>query len=206
MQLSEPCEVVIEATSDTYFGLTYWSKTFMRRIWMGLTAAAVMLTGAELSAQSGKPVTLGVAVGAAIPIGDFADAYNTGYNGTVALGLKSVGSPIGLRFEGAYNKFMGRDDIGLNQPDSRVISGTANLVYSLPGQGITPYLIGGAGYYSAKLDGANASSVNNLGVNGGIGAMFPLSGISTYVEARLNHVFSDGKSTQFIPVTFGILF
>jgi hypothetical protein len=185
----------------------------MRKIWIGLTSAAVLLTGVQLSAQSMKPVTLGIAVGAAIPIGDFANAYNTGYNGTVGLGLSSVGSPVGLRFEGMYNKFLGRNDIFFinggpraNQPDSRVIAGTVNLVYSLPGQGIRPYLIGGGGYYSRKDDQANASSVNNFGINGGIGAMFPLSGFNTYVEARVHNIFTDVSSTQFIPVTFGILF
>jgi hypothetical protein len=78
-------------------------------------------------------------------------------------------------------------------------------VYSLPGQGIRPYLIGGGGYYSRKDDQANTSS-NNFGINGGIGAMFPLSGFNAYVEARIHDVFTEGSSTQFIPVTFGILF
>ena len=73
----------------------------MRKILMGLTAVAVMMTGVQLSAQSSKPVSLGIAGGVAIPVGDFSDAYNTGYNGTVALGLSSFGSPLGLRFEGS---------------------------------------------------------------------------------------------------------
>jgi hypothetical protein len=178
----------------------------MRKIWIGLTVAAVMVTGVGLSAQSSKPVSLGIAAGAAIPIGNFADAYNTGYNGTVALGLSSVGSPLGLRFEGSYNKFLGRDDVVGNQPDARILAGTANLVYSLPGVGIRPYLIGGGGYYGMKLDVPNAGSVNKAGINGGIGAMFPLSGFNAYAEARIHHVFTDNGSTQFIPVTFGILF
>ncbi len=177
----------------------------MRKTWIGLTSAAVLLTSVQLSAQSTKPVTLGIAAGAAIPVGDFANAYNTGYNGTVALGLSSVGSPLGFRFEGAYNKFLGRSDIG-NQPDARIIAGTANLVYSLPGVGIRPYLIGGGGYYGLKVDLPNAASVNKFGINGGVGAMFPLSGFNAYVEARIHDVFTNVSSTQFIPVTFGILF
>jgi len=176
----------------------------MRKILMGL-AATMVLTGAKLSAQSSNPVSLGIAAGAAIPVSDFSNAYSTGYNGTVALGLSSVGSPLGLRFEGAYNKFIGRNDIG-NQPDSRIIAGTANVVYSLPGVGIKPYLIGGGGYYSLKIDLPNAQSVNKFGLNGGIGALFPLSGFNTYVEARVHDVFTDVSSTWFVPVTFGIMF
>lgn len=178
----------------------------MRKVWVGLAATAVMLTGVQLSAQSAKPVTLGIAAGAAIPVGDFADGYNTGFNGTVGLGISSVGTPLGLRFEGMYNKFFGRDDIEGNHLDVRAIAGTVNLVYSLSGQGITPYLIGGAGYYGLKVDRPSAQSVNKFGLNGGVGALFPLSGFNAYVEARLHHVFTDVSSTQFIPVTFGIMF
>jgi hypothetical protein len=178
----------------------------MRRIWITLTACAVIFTGSQLSAQSPKPVSIGLAVGAAIPVGDLADFTNTGYNGTASLGLSSLGTPVGIRFEGMYNKFLGRDDVSLNQPDMRVVAGTANLVYGLPGVGIHPYLIGGAGYYGLKPDVSNVDSENKFGLNGGIGAMFPLSGFNTFVEARLHHVFTDVSSTQFIPVTIGILF
>jgi len=178
----------------------------MKQILKGLIAAGVLLTAGQLNAQSLKPVTIGIAAGAAIPVGDLADAYNTGYNGTIALALNSVGSPIGFRIDGMYNKVMGRDDIGFNQPDARILGATANLVYALPGTGIRPYLIGGAGYYSAKVDVDNASSDNKFGLNGGIGAVFPLSGFSTFVEARYHHMFTDVSATQFIPVTFGIFF
>ncbi len=177
----------------------------MRRIWIGLAVAAASLTGAQLLAQAPKPFTIGIAGGAAIPLGDLADVYNTGYNGTVSLGLSSLGTPLGIRFEGMYNKLFGRDDVG-NPPDARIVAGTANLVYALPGVGIRPYLIGGAGYYGLKPDVPNIESENKLGLNGGIGAMFPLSGFNTFVEARLHHVFTDVSSTQFVPVTFGILF
>lgn len=178
----------------------------MRRIWIGLVATVVILTGAQLSAQALKPVTLGLAGGAAIPVGDIADFANTGYNGTVSLGLSSLGTPLGIRFEGMYNKLLGRDDVAGNEPDLRILGGTANLVYGLPGVGIRPYLIGGAGYYGLKPDVPNIESENQLGLNGGIGAMFPLSGFNTFIEARLHHVFTDVSSTQFVPVTFGILF
>jgi hypothetical protein len=175
----------------------------MRKTWMGLFAAAVMITGGNLSAQSSKPVSFGIAGGAAIPFGDFSDVYSTGYNGTVALGLSPVGSPVGLRFEGSYNKFSAKSEV-LNRADIRIIAGTANLVYALPGVGIRPYLIGGVGYYSRKLDLTNAESINKIGMNGGVGAMFPLSGFAAYVEARGHVIFSDGP--RFIPVTFGLLF
>lgn len=174
----------------------------VKQIWTGLIAAGTIFAGAQLSAQSAKPVTLNIAGGAAIPVGDFANGFNTGYNGTVGLGLSSIGTPLGIRFEGMYNKFGGQG----NLPDARIIGGTANIEYSLPGVGIRPYLIGGAGYYGLKLDLPDEPSNNKFGINGGIGAVFPLSGFNTYVEARLHHVFTDNNSTQFIPVVFGLQF
>jgi len=177
----------------------------VKQILTGLIATAATFAGGPLSAQYSKPVTLNIAVGAAIPVGDLSDGFNTGYNGTVGLGLKSIGTPLGIRFEGMYNKFGAKDEL-VNQPDIRVIAGTANLEYSLPGVGIRPYLIGGAGYYSMKLDVDNAESVNKFGLNGGIGAVFPLSGFNTYVEARLHHVFTENNSTQFVPIVFGLQF
>ena len=178
----------------------------VKQILTGFLVAAVTFASSPAYAQAPKPVSLDLALGAAIPVGDFSNGFNTGFNGSVGLGLTSIGSPVGIRFEGMYNKFGGRNDIGANQPDSRIIAGTANLEYSLPGQGIRPYLIGGAGYYGLELDVPNAESINKFGINGGIGAVFPLSGFNTYAEARFHHVFTDNNATQFIPVVFGIQF
>ena len=177
----------------------------MKRTAMALAAAAVALLTSTASAQSGRPVTLGISAGAAIPMGDFADAYNTGYNGTVSVGFNSLGSPVGLRVDGMYNKFGGRDDVAI-QTDARIIGANANLVYSLPGQGIRPYLIGGGGIYGLKTDVPNSEQITDFGINGGIGAAFPLSGFNTFIEARLHHVFTENQAMQFIPVTFGISF
>lgn len=176
----------------------------VKQILTGLVSAAAIFAGGPLSAQYSKPVSVNIAVGAAIPVGDLSDGVNTGYNGTVGIGLHSMGTPLGIRFEGMYNKFGAKNESV--QPDIKVLGGTANLEYSLPGVGIRPYLIGGAGYYGMKLDVDNAESVNKFGLNGGIGAVFPLSGFNTYVEARLHHVFTENNSTQFVPIVFGLQF
>lgn len=166
--------------------------------------AALAAASSTSSAQSTKPVSLGISAGAAIPVSDLGDDYNTGWNGTVSLGFNSYGSPLGFRVDGMYNSMSPQARVNL--PDVKISSANANLVYALPGTGIRPYLIGGAGIYGLKVDVAGASTTTKLGLNGGIGASFPLSGFNTFVEARLHHVFSDNVATQFIPVTFGISF
>ncbi len=177
----------------------------MNRISSTLAAlASVALFASASSAQSTKPVSLGISVGAAIPISDLANDYKTGYNGTVSLGFNSYGSPLGFRVDGMYNSMSAKDLVDL--PDVKIMSANANLVYALPGVGIRPYLIGGGGVYGLKSDINGSNTITKFGLNGGIGASFPLSGFNTFVEARLHHVFSDNVATQFIPVTFGISF
>jgi hypothetical protein len=185
----------------------------MKRISLSLAAAALALITTTASAQSAKGVSLGISAGATIPVGDFGDLYSTGYNGTVSLMFKSYGSPLGLRIDGMYNKMEVKDDGVITVPggfieSASIMGANANLVYSLPGTGITPYLIGGGGIYSLKPHGEDIDfdSESDFGVNGGIGASFPLSGFNTFIEARLHHVFTEGRATQFVPVTFGISF
>jgi hypothetical protein len=177
----------------------------MKRIALTFAALATLAAASSTSsAQSTKPVSLGISAGAAIPISDIGDDYNTGWNGTVSLGLNSVGTPLGIRFDGMYNSFSAKDAVSLR--DYKIAAGTANIVYALPGTGIRPYLIGGGGVYGLKYDDPTRDWTTKFGVNGGIGAAFPLSGFNTFVEARLHHVFTDVGTIHYIPVTFGISF
>ena len=68
----------------------------MKRISLTVAAAlaALAFSASTSSAQSSKAISLGISGGAAIPVGDFGDFYSTGYNGTVSLGFRSVGSPL----------------------------------------------------------------------------------------------------------------
>jgi outer membrane protein with beta-barrel domain len=178
----------------------------MKKLSSGLAALALVFGASALPAQSSKTASVGIAAGAALPFGDYADTNNSGYNGTVFLGVTPYGSPIGIRLDGMYNKFSGKEGF----PDDRIIAGSANVVFNLPGVGIRPYLIGGVGYYNLKQDDefAPTDDLNKVGFNGGAGAAFPLSGFSAFLEARLHYVPLDDPSVSptFVPVTFGIVF
>lgn len=182
----------------------------MKRISFAIAAIATLAgTASTSSAQSNKAVSVGVSAGAAIPVGDFGDLYSTGWNATGSLMFRSLGSPLGIRVDGMYNKLNVKDDvIGVPFDNVSVASANANLVYNLQGTGITPYLIGGAGAYWMKGhgNGFDGETTSKLGLNGGVGAAFQLSGFNTFVEARYHHIFTDNNATQFIPITFGIAF
>jgi len=147
-----------------------------------------------------KSVQFGVAAGAAIPTSDLSNAFNTGFNVTGVLGFQPDMIPLGVRVDVAYNQF-GRKVAGAN---AHFTSVTGNLVYKIPSTGVSPYLIGGAGWYNTATGGA--SSENDFGWNLGGGITLPLSGFETFIEARYNQVQVTGGSLKFIPVTFGVMF
>ena len=173
-----------------------------------LAIATIALVAAPASAQLGlvKPFQLGIAGGAAQPMSDLKEGANLGYNGTAALAINLPFIPVGLRIDGAYNQFGAKVDGGSKL---HVISATANVVYRLPSIGISPYVIGGAGYYMATTTTPSSANVEdkNLGWNAGAGINLPLSVFKAFVEARYNSVKTDsGAKMEFVPVTFGIMF
>ena len=167
--------------------------------WMSRVAAALatVLVAQPMAAQT----SFSLAAGASLPIGSSADAYEMGYNATVGLGIKPPIAPVGLRFEGALNSMSMKND----GPNLRMLSGIANVTLSAAAMPMG-YLIGGIGMYNIKQE-AQAPlfaevSDTKVGFNIGAGLNFPLTGFSTFLEARF-HFVDDFK---FIPITFGVKF
>lgn len=152
-----------------------------------------------------KPVQFGIAGGVALPTSDLSDVVSTGYNGTVTVGFSPAMIPLGIRIDGAYNHFAIKDNVGTGNIHFGSVTG--NLVYKIPGATVSPYAIGGAGWYNAAVDlpGLGTGSENKFGWNLGGGITMPLSGFSTFIEARYNQVQTD-TPLKFVPITFGIMF
>jgi hypothetical protein len=70
---------------------------------------------------------------------------------------------------------------------------------------VKPYLTAGVGLYNWE-DDISGSSSTNVGINGGAGLQFQLAGFSTYLETRLQNVFTEGEATRIVPVSFGMMF
>ena len=172
-----------------------------------LSRAAIVaaLFAAPLSAQT----SFSVAAGLAMPVGSTADAVKMGYNATLGLNIKPPLAPIGLRVEGAFNQFDGKSSaIG-----TRVLGVIANATLSGAAMPIPMgYLIGGVGMYNMSVTdwpaaaGTKPDAVSKVGFNIGAGLNFPLTGFSTCAEVRFHIVQTEGGSTKFIPITFGIKF
>jgi hypothetical protein len=177
----------------------------MTRLKLAMLASLVAVTSAHGQA------TFGVGAGGAFPVGNSANQYSAGYNILAFLGLNVPTLPIGVRFDGQFDRWQYKN----NGPNTNLWHGTANVVFQEPLSIVTPYVIGGVGYYSTDLQGHTypngsvvvATSANSLGVNGGVGIKAALHwGLGVFLEARYHYVFSHFPDTQLIPITLGVTF
>ncbi len=175
-----------------------------RQLVMAGLLVASFVAPQHLRAQSSFLVAGGINA----PVGTLGDIADLGYNVAVGLAIGGPIVPVGLRFEGGYNGLGLKGGGG----DVRIITGTANAVFNVGPQSDAPYLIGGLGVYNRSVS-TNAtgygSSRTAIGINGGGGLRFPLTGLATFFEARYHIMLgnsSDGTNYQFIPITFGIVF
>jgi opacity protein-like surface antigen len=180
----------------------------MQQRWSMVACAVCALAIAASPAAAQRRVGLGFSAGLSVPTGNTGDFTSAGYNVGAMIDVPGSPSvPFGLRFEGKLDSFSGKNR---GDPDFRSVSLTGNAVVNLStASGATPYIIGGVGVYNGRVEFANDehASDTNMGLNGGAGVRFPLSGFSTFVEFRYHHIFGDGANdASFLPLTFGIVF
>ena len=153
-------------------------------------------------------VSFGVAGGLNAPVGRLGEIADLGYNAAAGVNIGGTTVPIGARLEIGYNGLGYKGGSG----DVRIITGTANAIFNFGMTKDAPYLIGGLGAYNRSSGSGTlgyGTSTTALGLNGGAGLRFPLSGLSTFLEARYHVMLgnaADGTNYQFIPITFGIVF
>lgn len=167
-------------------------------------AVAALLVGSLIAAPEARAqMSLSVAAGASLPMGDRGDGLEMGYNASVGLGFKPLLVPVGLRIEGMFNSF-GFE--GATDGSYRVMALIANATVSGPAMPV--YLIGGLGMYNgkAKIGNVSGDAETDLGINIGGGFNLPLTGFSTFVEARYHHIMSDPGSFGMLPITVGLRF
>ena len=159
-------------------------------------AIAVAAGATEASAQ------ISIGAGPSFAMGDLGDGLDMGYHAQVSLGFGLPMLPIGLQADVGLNRFAVSD---IDDANFQTIHGAVNAVINLPTPGITPYLIGGVGYYNLKFDIAGEDAdTNDFGINVGGGVRLGLPGLGVFAEARLHNVFTEGESSRFLPVTLGI--
>ena len=182
------------------------------RMFRSVAALALVAAVGASSAQAQTGVQFGLGGGVTMPIGDLGDATKTGYHGLVTIGFEGPANfPVGFRVDGIFQR-LGLDDDTFDQA-FQTIAGTLDAVYAFKvseSQKIRPYVLAGGGYYNSKVTKgtgtADAGSEGDLGINGGLGVNFTAGRMGLFLEGRAHHIFTDGASSTFIPVTLGVRF
>jgi hypothetical protein len=177
------------------------------------TSVLLLLSSMAFSppALGQKTYALGVGGGGAIPVGKLSDTQSMGYNGLVVLAIGVADLPIGVRFDGVYNKFQYRTaPVGSpSASDLHVAAALGNLIFAFSGTSAKPYVVVGGGLYNTKGDIPGAKSQNNLGFNAGLGATFGFGPMAAFLESRYHTISrkdAKGGVIQFVPITVGLLF
>lgn len=171
-----------------------------RRLFAVLAAGLLAAAPASLHAQS-----VSLAGGLALPLSDFGKSEQSGYNATLGLNFGAPLVPVGARVEGSINGFNHKNNVS---GDTRIMSGTANAIFNLG----MPYLIGGLGYYNARVKVTNLgfptseTTSSGAGINIGGGMRFPLGTLSPFVEVRYHQMLGNNDAVKFVPITFGLQF
>ncbi|MBA3341849.1 MAG: hypothetical protein H0T48_08425 [Gemmatimonadaceae bacterium] len=177
---------------------------------------AAVGTADRAAGQGQDQYAFGLSGGAAIATADLHDHHDSGFNGTLSFGIGGVDSPVGIRFDGMYNRFGDREGVAgtLDQGEARIAGLTGNLVFNVYGTHSRVYGITGVGGYSYSPTGAGTKGTNDFGVNAGLGLWLPF--VNGFVEARFHHFYralpdaatgtKGKKSARFYPITFGILY
>jgi opacity protein-like surface antigen len=195
---------------------------YMIKRTVALFSLAVLASTGSASvaqAQVSNPLKFTVFAGGALPTGDFKDGANTGYTVGAGLDYRVPLSPFGVRAEGIYSSFGGKDDLGLEDVDFSDLGLNANAVVWLPNAGspMRAYLTGGPSYSRLKVNMSDSGldlsvSENKWGFNVGGGLDFALGSLSTRLDVRYRRFSAtddeSGESSafQYIPITFGITF
>jgi hypothetical protein len=167
----------------------------------------LLSTSSVLLGQKTYAIALGG--GAAIPVGKFGDAQKTSATAIAAIAIGVAEMPLGVRFDGIYNKFRANTGGTKVNSDVRVTAVLANLIYAFPGTNAKSYIIAGGGLYNSKPDSTGAKSQNNLGFNAGLGVTFGLGPFATFLESRYHTISrstAKGGVFQFVPITLGVMF
>ena len=179
----------------------------MKRSILGVATLALAL--AANSAEAQKPISFGIGLGATMAQGDFGDAVDMGYHALGTLAWAAPALPVGVRFDASYNRLGFKDDVADGETFN-ILGITANATWGIPmaASPVSPYLIGGLGWYQGSTSIEGSESDSKIGFNVGGGVKFNLSGFGTFIEARYHMIGGDEGEvdTNFIPITFGIMF
>jgi hypothetical protein len=139
--------------------------------------------------------------GLTTPHGDVSTSADPGYHvrASIEIGIPTL--PLGFRGDGTLHN-MGSSQAGFE--DTEVLAGSLSLVFTLPGVGLQPYMLGGLGTYRVTA-GASGDPVTQTsrGYHGGFGVSVGGLLFGAFAEVRYVHVPHEDGTVAMIPLTLG---
>jgi opacity protein-like surface antigen len=204
----------------------------MKKIIAVVFALALVMAGSTAaSAQDASKFSLAPGAGISLPLGDFGDLYNLGFNAGLEADY-SVAKDFYL-FADVRGNFFSLDITGFGLPKTAKVSGGAEsivtifvggkYVFPMPGS-VKIYALGGAGLCALSTSDLKADytvtywwgtehiqatytfdSETDMGITFGMGALYNLKpNLNLFVEFRFVDIFTKGSATQFFPVVAGV--
>ena len=171
-----------------------------------LAGLGLVLIAAPASAQ----LKWNIGLGLNLPQADLADDAianaKSGFGVRGGAGFGAPMAPISFRAEAGYDMWK----IDGTSESFNMLSFSGDVIYSLPGVGVKPYILGGVNWNQLGSTVSGSTSESGIGFNLGAGLNFALGGMGAYVEARYVKVNIDNGGTDAdvsnIPIMVGVRF
>lgn len=188
-----------------------------------LIALLVVLLASPLAMAQGVDkgqIEVSVGGGLSLPMGDFGDAYKTGFLGGLSVGYY-VTPVLVIGAEGNYYMYKAKDELidaaklldpTVTDMKFSTIQATAYGKYLFKPENMSPYVKGIVGMYSdkAKVEaGSGDADVSESDIGFGAGAGVQLKGqgnVGGFGEVLFHDILTEGSSTTFIEFKVGATF
>lgn len=163
-----------------------------------LALLALVLPPATVAAQPGLLAGAGITS----PLGDLGQVASNGYHARLGAQMGIPTLPVAVRLDGDYHRLPEAD--ATYDPTS-VLGGALGVVFTLPGVGLSPYVLTGVGRYRVDSGPAGLSEpVARRGFQAGFGIALGAIGFGALVEIRWVRVDTDGGSMSYVPVSVAL--
>ena len=168
-----------------------------RRGTLAMSTFALFLTAASAGAQRAS-----VAVGAVVPVGDYATTAGLGIDLDLQARTEPMIGPIALRLDITYDRFASNGGVSGTTFSSQSISFLGDI-------GTSFYWVAGPGYYQSSsvvsIAGHNLPDERKyLGAQVGLGMNIPVFRWEGFLEVAGVKLFTPGPSKIYVPLRFGI--
>ncbi len=167
-----------------------------RRISLASVTVALMLFAGAARAQGTPGASL--AVGAAIPMGDFANTAGSGLDISFQVRTDPILGPLALRIDIGYDHFAGKAGVSGSTITTQALSFVGDL-------GPLFYIAAGPGYYQSQVKTTIGThdvteSLQRFGAQAAIGMNFPVYRWRGFVEVA----GVKSSNATFAPLRFGV--